>query len=52
MRLNKDIMAPNSMSDAGPSTSCNSIKNTTSTTTTTTIVANGKGNGKYVKTEL
>lgn len=38
-------MAPNSMSDAGPSTSCNSIKTTTSTTTTT-IVANGKGNRK------
>lgn len=34
-------MAPNSMSDVGPSTSCNSVK-TTVTTTTTTIV-NGKG---------
>lgn len=36
-------MAPNSMSDVGPSTSCNSLKTTTTTTTTTTIVANGKG---------
>lgn len=36
-------MAPNSMSDAGPSTSCNSVKTTTVTTTSTTTVVNGKG---------
>lgn len=43
-------MAPNSMSDAGPSTSCNSVKTTTITSTTTVVNGNGKGT-KFKKFE-
>ncbi len=39
-------MAPNSMSDAGPSTSCNSVKTTTIPATT----VNGNGKGKNIET--